>query len=167
MDQSSTQPTKSGKTAAQRLPLALWVFCVVIGLPTLNAPNFAARQDTLAERAGLVVMVWAMLGLEALVLHAIVRPYAPRCGWMRVLPCLAGAGLLLLGLNQMQTYDVAPSFAYAIGLFPILAALALVVIGFHRGIASVLRRWPLRTRTEPPDPRRTAGTGSSSTSHPW
>ncbi len=166
MDQSSTQPTKSRKTAAHRLPFALWVFCVVIGLPTLNARLWAPRQDTLSERATLVVMVWIVLAIEALVLHGIVRAYAPRREWLRVLPCMAGIGLLWLGLQQWAISDLGPPFIDAVGLYPMLAALALGVIGLYRGIAS-LRHWPVRTRTEPQDPRRTAGTESSSTSHPW
>jgi len=100
----------------------------------------ATRQDTLFERAVLLVMVWIVLGLEALVLHGMVRPYASRWGWLRVLPCVAGAGLLWLGLMMMDIADAAPPFAYTIGLFPILAALAFMAIALRRGVGWVVLR---------------------------
>jgi hypothetical protein len=56
------QPARPS-SPAQRLPFALWVFCVVLGLPTVNAPNWATRQDTLFERAGLILAALAFMAV--------------------------------------------------------------------------------------------------------
>jgi hypothetical protein len=126
----------------RHLPIALWLLCAALTLPTARQRGFVLhpRPVSYGEAAVAITVTWIVLALEAAVLHAMLRTYPPRWAWVRLLACIAGAALLWLGVMQWSTTDLGPGYIYTIGLLPIMASVALTIIGLSRSMAWFWRR---------------------------
>jgi hypothetical protein len=124
----------------RRFAVALWVVPFMI-----YTPEAARHPGLVFQTAGRsypwdgVAYVWAVLALQAGVLHVILRPPTFRRSWLRWAGALAYGIVSLVAATLALPTDL-PRHLYMPGFFAFVTVLGLMLMGLTMAVAAAVDR---------------------------